>query len=252
MEIGLTPSPKEAARWFAQFPPPAFSRIFSPPGSGLPWNDRRFVDLPTGTLPWVSYKDPVSVDELRDYIGSLRSSYPEGQLRITHYHEPAPMSVNDRVLWRTRWDGLLSAASCWPDIEPVQIHSGYAMRWRQDTSWRDWIIPGVSMAFDIYPPEYGDRYEPPESSLAILHQAAILAGGVRWGCAEWGAHLIGAHRQHDRADYLIESARYLRECGASFMGLWCGREIRDGRKYDYRPTDAEFMMAFSQVIGGTY
>ena len=252
MEIGLTPKPEEARDWFAKFPPPAFTRIFSPRGSGLPWNDHRFVNLPPGTLPWISYKDPVSVPELTDYFGALVNSYPGRTLRVTHYHEPAPMSIDDRVRWRTRWDGLLTAASCWSAIEPVQIHSGYAMRWRQDTEWRDWIIPGVTVAFDIYPPEYGDRYEPPESIFAILQQAASRAGGVRWGCAEWGAHLIGAHRQHDRAAYLIDSARYLRMCGASFMGLWCSNEIRNFKTYDYRPTDADLSMAFKQVIEGDY
>lgn len=249
-EVGLTCAPAEYARWLGDFGDlapalPRFTRVFSPPGHGLPeMTSQAIADLPRGVVPWISHKDPVHLDTVAAFWRAL-PNLPDGRLyRWTYHHEPAPAPAPDRTAYLRYWAELRQLAHDFPAVELVQIQSNYAMRWRPDTDWRDWIIPGVSIGWDCYPLA-GFRYEPPESMFGLLHYAADACVAPSWGVPELGAEPRG---DQNRALWLVDCVDYLKGAGASFVGLWAAQEVRDGKIYDYRPTDALTLGAFQELL----
>lgn len=246
LEVGLTPKPAEAPHWFAKMLPavPAFCRIFSAPGHGLPaWTGNAISQLPEGCLPWISHKDPVPMETLRTYWKGMPLRSDGRRYRWTYFHETAPGSTEDRSAWRNYWLEMNDIAEDFPWIEPVQIQSNYAMRWRPDTDWADWLIAGVSLGFDCYPLQ-GYRYEPPQSMFGLLEAAAEYCGAPSWGVPELGAE---PREGQDRASWLYECEAYLAQNGASFCGLWCAQDTETG--LDYRPTDEATLAAYQEMLG---
>lgn len=242
-EVGLSPTPAEAAQWFGKVAPAVarFARIFSPPGHGLPnWTGTAISGLPTGCLPWISHKDPVPLDTVAAYWRTMAST--AGVYRWTYHHEPAPGDDEFRAAYFAYWRQLQALAIDFPGIELVQVHSNYAMRWRPDTFWRSWIVPGVTMGFDCYP-LLGHRYEPPESMFGLLRAAAAFANVTTWGVPELGADVRGTQ---DRANWISECVDYLRDAGAAFVGLWCAQDPHSG--LDYRPTDNLTLGAYQDAL----
>lgn len=238
MDIGATFTPTSYSTWFpALTARPDFTRVFFKPGDGLrPLTDPAIANLPAGCLPWISHKDPVPVATLRSYWDSLATAYPRRQLRWTFHHEAAPDT--DPHDFRSYWSDLIHAARDFPGIEPVQIQTNYAMRWRPDTNWRDWIIDGVSLGFDCYPLA-NFRYEPPESMFGLL-QAATL----EYGCPSWGVPELGAPTRpgQDRGTWLRDCVTCLQEADADFVGLW-------GAGPTYAPLDRPTLAAFNAIVG---
>lgn len=237
MDIGVTFSPKTYSGLYPLLGrAPAFARVFFEPGSGLhPFRDPAISALPPGTLPWISHKDPVPLLVLTTYWEQLCARYPGQRLRWTYYHEAAPDA--NLTTWADYWRRLLAAAVDFPNIEPVQIQTNYAMRWRTDTDWREWIIPGVNLGFDCYPlANY--RYEPPESMFGVL-----LAAAAEYNIRAWGVPELGAGRRpgQDRGAWLEECVAYLGERGASFVGLW-------GAGGMYSPDDSATLNAFRAIM----
>ncbi len=244
MDIGATFQPARYADFYPQLPtPPAFARVFSAPGRGLPNLDGAAVaELPAGTLPWISHKDPVDLDQVTAMWADLGRRYPGQRLRWTYFHEAAPLDEPARLEYLGYWARLRTAAEPFPHIEPVMIQTNYAMRWRVDTNWRDWVVPGVSLGFDCYP--LADfRYEPPESMFGLLAAAASQMRARTWGVPE-----LGADRRtgQNRARWLLDCARQLDRLGADFLGLW------GGGGGDYAPDDERTMSMFARITAGQY
>lgn len=261
MACGLSVNPAAYHKWFPAVEPglPSFARIFSPPGSGLPEiTGPAITGLPAGCLPWISHKDPVPLESVAAYWDELLDRFKPAtgrRFRWTYHHEAAPDFQVARDAYKTYWRRLLDvAANGYPWIEPVQIQSNYAMRWRSDTDWRDWLIEGVALGFDCYPPEFGTGYEPPESMFGLLIAAAGAIGAPRWYVPELGATTITradllTPAPAYRARWLTETVSYLDAQGCSGVGLWCGQpEQRNGRTYDYRPTDAATLQAYADIL----
>jgi hypothetical protein len=253
MSVGLSPNPKEYDRWFSAVSPglPAHVGAFSPPGSGLPNLNGTINWIPEGSLPWFRVKDRVPIEQLLSFFDALREKYnpPTGRLiRYTPQHEWAP--ANDRAEYLAYLTDVVTVARTCPWMDIVQVQSLYAMRWRADTTWLDWFLPGVSVGFDIYPPEFGvgGGYEPAESILGLPIAAARILGAPRWYIPELGAEIrkVGPA---GRARWLGEVISYADENDCSAVQLWCGRpEERGGRTYDYRPIDDETLQLYRDAL----
>ena len=242
MDIGATFAPAKYGTFFPRLPmPPAFCRVFSKPGSGLPNLDGPAVaELPAGTVPWISHKDPVKLDDVTAMWAELARRYPGRLLRWTYHHEAAPMDEPDRLAYLAYWAALRAMAAKHPHIQPVMIQTNYAMRWRTDTDWRDWVVPGVALGIDCYPLT-GFRYEPPESMFGLLTIAARQFRAPAWGVPELGAEPRGGQ---NTARWLLDCTRYLDRAGADFLGLWGAG--------DYEPTEPRTLAAFGKITGHDY
>lgn len=250
MEIGLTVHPDEYNEWYQCFAGPKFARVFSPPGAGLPSlkHSKRINGLPPGCVPWISHKDRLDQERLDAYWLELAAKYPGQEIRWTYHHEPAPDLEKDIAGYSVYWSALWEASKDHPQIRPVQIQSNYALRFaRRGLSWRDWIMPGIPVAFDCYPPNIGDRYEPPESMFGLLRAAADLYG-VQWGVAELGADRRVHIDDLSRSAWFYDCEDYLRSAGANFLGLWASKENRDGRFIDYRPIEPDVFRTFGVLL----
>lgn len=251
ISVGLSPQPKEYTRWFNAITPghAAFCRVFAPPGTGLPNLTGQAISyLPEGTFPWISHKDRVPIASLVAYWNDLRDLYKPitgRPINWTPQHERAP--APDRAEYLAYLRDVADAATDCPWIRVVQIQSNYAMRWRADTDWREWLTPGVALGFDCYPTDYGTGYEPPESTFGLLLAAAAEIGAPAFGVPELGAEVRKGDAQR-RASWLTECVTYLDSVEADFVGLWCSQEDRDGRHFDYRPTDAPTLTTFANLL----
>lgn len=251
ISVGLSPHPEEYTRWFNAISPghAAFARVFAKPGTGLPsLTSQKIRSLPDGTFPWISHKDRVPVADLVRYWEGLRERYQPITGRLINWtpqHEHAP--ALDRFEYLAYLRDVADAATGCPWIRVVQVQSNYAMRWRADTNWRDWLVPGVALGFDCYPPDFGSGYEPPESMFGLLMRAADEIGAPAFGVPELGADVRNGDAQR-RASWLLDCVTLLDQVGASFVGLWCSQEDRDGRHFDYRPTDAPTLEAFADLL----
>ena len=233
MDIGFTPDPHTARGQFADLLPaaPAFTRVFAKPGAGLNFRRDVLETLPAGCLPWYSHKDPVSIADVVQFWKKIPARADGRRTRWTYFHEAAPGNDTEREEYLTYWRALDAASTLEaPHIELVQIQSNYAMRWRMDTDWQDWILPMVSIGFDCYP-LVGYRYEPPASMFGLLAYAAAAYRCPSWGVPELGAEPRGGQR---RGPWLVECHDYLKMAGASFCGIWASQQDRDGLHYDYR------------------
>lgn len=254
ISIGLNPTPTEYTRWFQAIDPghAAFTRVYSPPDHGLPSIDGYAIAyLPDGTYPAVSHKDRVPIDKIHAYWLALREKYQPPAGRPIYWipqHEHAPASDRTEYLAYLR-DVVDAARQHAPWIEVVQVQSNYAMRWRADTNWRDWLLPGVSLSFDTFPTAFGvgQPYEPVESAFGLLLAAAKEIGAPRFGAMEFGAE-VRDQNPLARANYIRNGVAYLDEIGADFVGLWCSKETRGYQHYDYRPIDAATLRAYQELL----
>lgn len=238
MDIGVTIEPAKAGRYYPNIGRPKFSRVFCKPGAKLLPIALVCGHLPTGCLPWVSHKDAVPIDDVRQYWATLAGIYPGlGPIRWTYYHEAAGQNAPNRQSYMRYWADLVSAAKDFPYVELVQIQTNYAMRWRVDTDWRDWLISGVTLGFDCYPLK-SMRYEPPETMFGLVKYAAATLGAVRWGVPELGAD---ARPGQDRSAWLSECVEYLGAVGADFVGLW-------GAGAAYEPSDPATLATFRKLV----
>lgn len=239
MDIGVTFQPAAYERYEQLGAVPAFCRVFAKPGSGLPdLAGRAVAGLPTGCLPWISHKDTVELSRVSAMWAELAVRYPGQRLRWTYYHESAPMDDTARMHWRAYTLALADLAGR-PEnrhIEIVQIQTNYAMRWRPDTDWSDWILPGITLGFDCYPLD-GYRYESPVSMFALAQHAAASFGIRSWGVPELGADI---RTGQSRARWLRQCVAHLRRVRADFVGLW-------GAGDRYEPTDEPTMNAFKRI-----
>lgn len=238
MDVGCTFAP-DRYRYFARVNPPAFSRVFFRPGAGLrPLTDPAIAGLPATTVPWISHKDPVPIDQVVAYWAALGPGlYPGKRLRWTYYHEAAGAGAPNANDFLSYWRNLQAAAEDFPLLQLVQIQSNYAMRWRVDTEWDRWLIHGVALGFDCYPMARL-RYEPPESMFGLLQHAAQVCGDVQFGAPELGADPRPGQL---RGEWLSECVEYLGGVGASFVGLW-------GSGAAYAPGDVETLNAFRRIL----
>lgn len=244
--VGLSPNPSTYTEWFGKMAPavPQFARVFAPPGHGLPvWTGAAISSLPHGCLPWVSHKDPVPIDVVTAYWAAMPgASDGTTKYRWTYHHEAAPADDDFRKAYFGYWRDLQAAAVNFPGIELVQIQSNYAMRWRTDTDWRAWIVPGVSVGFDCYP-LMGFRYEPPESMFGLLQYAAAIAEAPSWGVPELGADV---RTGQNRGRWLQDCVDYVQGHGGAYVGLWCTQDPNSG--LDYRPTDAPTLAVYRELL----
>lgn len=239
MDIGVTLSPADYGTYAHLNTPPAFARVFSPPGAGLPrLQGHAIAQLPAGTVPWISHKDQVPVADLVTCWAALGEAYPGKVIPWTYHHEAAPLDEAGRLDYLTYWEELLHATLDYPHIEGVQIQTNYAMRWRPDTDWRKWIIAGVSLGFDCYPLQHY-RYEPPESMFGVLLEARLEFGVPAWGVPELGAD---AREGQDRGAWLKECVTYLDTVDCHYVGLW-------GAGTTYAPHDQDLLDAFNTMVG---
>lgn len=252
MVVGLNVAPEAYGEWFPKLPTPAFSRVFSPPGSGLPDpRGTKIAKLPAGTIPHASHKDAVAMKTVDAYW----SAWPAGRkLWWTYRHEAEPDVDNAAYLryWtelRRLRDGHPRAA----DITLVNIHTLYASRWKATVDWRAWMLPDVAdvEGWDCYPPTNFKTYEPPESMLGLPIQAAAEFG-TRWSLPELGT----TRRAFDstgqaRADWFTLALRLADAAGCEAVGLWCSKETVDGKLLDFRPTDPVTFTAW-RVAMATY
>lgn len=256
MSLGLTPKPEEYNDVFSVIAPsvPAWCNVFSPPGSGLPkFTSKAIADLPPGTLPWIHHKDKIPLASMIAYAHDLQERYkvPTGRkIRWTFSHEKAPAPKSEREQYFKDWEDVVRVGEECPWIEPVQIQTDYAMRRRRDTRARDWIIPGVSLAFNCYVSRFGkgSPYECPESTFALLIALAREFGVPAFGVSEFGADTVDG-TPAERALALMDGVSYLDRQGASFVGLWASHEVRGGITYDYRPNDEPTRLAFRTIFG---
>ncbi len=253
--IGMSPKPEEYGLFSTIAPAvPAFARVFSPPGKGLPKLDSAAVrNLPAGTLPWLSWKDSVPTAQIAALLDEIRDQYnpPTGRrIRVTVKHERAPGSKADRDEYFRDWETLVDVAQGRPWIEPVQIQTNYAMRFRRDTKARDWIIPGVSLGFDVYAARFGKDapYEPVESTFGLLVELATEFGCPSFGCPELSADAVNGTPE-EQAEWLREAVAYLIRKRAAFIGLWASHERRGDVYYDYRPNTPQMIAAYRSIFG---
>lgn len=246
MVVGLSPHPSDYHRYFNAVEPgkPAFCRVFSPPDHGLPsWSGHRVRSLLTrGIPPWISHKDPVPMRELAEYWLRMGKSPTPNPVRYrwTYHHEAAPLPYIERIEYLKYWSDLCRLAADFPWIEPVQIQSNYALRWRVDVDWRDWIIERVPFGMDCYPARVHTGYEPPESMFALAQVAAAEFGCPSWGVAELGAW-VGEKGPVGRARWLTHCADTLAGYGAAWLGLWCTGE-------EFEPTDPPTLAAYHSIL----
>lgn len=238
VDIGCTLEPKRYGRYWPNLGTPQFARVFAPPGAGLPsLGGPAVAGLPLGCPPWISHKDAVPLDQVATWWRVLINRYPNRPLRWTYYHEAAGDGAPNRADYIAYWRDLVDAADSYPQIQLVQIQTNYAMRWRTDTDWRQWLLSGVALGFDCYPLSHF-RYEPPESMFGLLSDAADDLGGVPWGVPELGADIRPGQ---DRLAWLAECVDYLHERGASFVGLWAAGS-------PYEPSDPATLAGYSKLV----
>jgi hypothetical protein len=92
MHVGVNVKPGQYETWYPKFTtPPAETRVFFPPGSGLyQLGAKTISSLPAGCHPWISHKDPVPVADIGAYWTKLIDKVqpaPGRVLKWTYCHE---------------------------------------------------------------------------------------------------------------------------------------------------------------------
>lgn len=171
-------------------------------------------------------------DALLEYFRSAPRDFP---IFWSYYHEPEP-AIDDGLFtadeYRDAWKHLanLVAQLCRNDLYPTLILTGWTADERSERNWRDYY-PGDDyisvLAWDPYnsATEVPSSYAPPAEIFAPVIRISEEAQKP-WGIAETGSALVPGDNGAGRAEWLHDSAAYLKSAGASFVIYF--QSTRDG------------------------
>lgn len=237
LRIGFHPTPDEYQTWLPKLPTPWFSRVFYPPGKGLPaWGGRAITGLPAATIRHVSFKDRIAPAAIAAFLSSIPGSVPA--VWLTWNHEGDINWADDIAGYTNYWKLLRAAVDAHPNrpkITLINVHTQYASRYkRQAMDWRAFMLPDVADvdSWDCYRPASPDVYEAPETLLGLA-LAAKQEFGVRLHITEYGTHPAtwdtdGAAQ----AQWYRESCEVMSAAGVEAAGFWCNVH----GNFEYRPT----------------
>lgn len=250
LRVGYHPTPTEYKTWFAKLPPPWFTRVFYPPGKGLPvWGGTAITTLAgMGTIPHVSFKDRVAPTVLTAFLSSIPASVPT--VWLTWNHEGDIDWANNIDGYTSYWKLLRQTVDEHParsKVTLVNVHTQYASRYkRQAMDWRAFMLPDCADvdSWDCYRPASPDVYEAPETLLGLA-QAAQREFGVRLHITEYGTHPTSWDTDGTaQATWYRESLTLMADIGIEAVGLWCNV---DGA-YEYRPTKPKVLDQWKTLI----
>jgi hypothetical protein len=236
LRIGFHPTPAEYKLWLPKLPTPWFTRVFIPPGKGLPaWGSTAVTGLPAATIRHISFKDRVPPAAVAKFLDSI----PDGvQVWLTWCHEGDADWAGDPAGYTAYWRLLRAVVDAHPKrpkLTLINVHTQYASRYkRQAFDWRQFMLPDVADvdAWDCYRPATPDVYEAPETLLGLA-LAAKAEFGTRTHITEYGTHPTSWDTDGTaQATWYRESCAVLAAAGVEAVGFWCNV---DG-KFDYRPT----------------
>lgn len=250
LRIGFHPTPAEYTTWLAKLPTPWFTRVFFPPGKGLPkWLASSAVTgLPAGTIRHISFKDRVAPATITAFLDSIPATVPE--VWLTWDHEGDIDWAGDVAGYTNYWKLLHAAVDAHParpKVTLINVHTQYASRYkRQSMDWRRFMLPDVADvdSWDCYRPESPDVYEDPATLLG-LPLAAQREFGVRTHVTEYGTHPTSWDTDGTaQATWYRESCEVMSAAGVEAVGLWCNI---DGKK-EYRPTKKAVLEAWKSLM----
>jgi hypothetical protein len=236
LRVGLHPTPAEYGTWLPRLPTPWFTRVFNPPGKGLPpWGGKAVMDLPEQTIRHVSFKDRVPPAGIRAFLDSIPVSVPA--VWLTWFHEGDIDWAHDVAGYTNYWRMLRAACDDHPNrpkVTLVNVHTQYASRLKRSAfNWRAFMLPDVADVdgWDCYRPQTPDVYEAPEALLG-LPLTARREFSVRVHITEFGTHPASWDTDGAaQAQWYRESLAVMAAAGVEAVGLWCNI---DG-KLEYRP-----------------
>lgn len=237
LRIGLHPTPDEYKVWLPKLPTPWFTRVFYPPGNGLPaWGGAAVTGLPAATIRHISFKDRVAPAIVGLFLDSIPADVPH--VWLTWHHEGDINWAADVAGYANYWKVLRQTVDGHPNrpkVTLINVHTQYASRYkRQAMDWRQFMLPDYADvdAWDCYRPATPDVYEAPEALLGLA-LAAKQEFGVRIHITEYGTHPTSWDKYGEaQATWYRESCQVMAAAGIEAVGLWCNA---DG-KFEYRPT----------------
>lgn len=249
LRIGYHPNPAEYDTWYGRLPRPYFSRVFYPPGKGLPaWGGNAITGMPDGTIRHVSFKDRVPPLALTSFFDSIPDDVE--QVWVTWHHEGDINWAGDIDGYTNYWKMLRQVADGHPNrprIVLVNVHTQYASRYkRQAMDWRRFMLPDYADvdSWDCYRPATPDVYEAPETLLGLA-TAAQREFRVRIHITEYGTHPTSWDTDGTaQALWYRESVKVMADAGVEAVGFWCNV---DG-VYEYRPTKPKVLAEWRSLI----
>jgi hypothetical protein len=250
LRLGYHPAVPEYTTWFAKLPRPWFTRVFNPPGAGLPaWGGTALTTLAgMGTIAHVSFKDRVAPSVITAFLSSVPATVP--QVWLTWNHEGDIDWAGDVAGYTNYWKLLRKTADAHParpKVTLVNVHTQYASRLKRQTmDWRRFVLPGCADvdSWDCYRPDGADVYEAPETLLGLA-MAARQQFGVRLHITEYGTHPASWDTDGSaQAAWYQESCTAMAAAGVEAAGFWCNA---DGA-YEYRPTKPKVLDTWKTLI----
>lgn len=243
LRIGYHPTPAEYPKWFAALPKPWFTRVFNPPGKGLPpWKAQ---PLPPGTIPHVSWKDRVPASTIRAFCDSVQRP-----TWLTWFHEGDIDWADDVDGYINYWKLVRSVVDAHPArmmLTLVNVHTQYASNYKRAAfDWRRFVLPDVADVdgWDCYRPAAPDVYSAPEALLGIP-LAAQREFGVRVHITEYGTHPAAGDTDGARqAEWYRTSCQIMASAGIEAVGFWCNA---DGQ-LEYRPTKPAVLAEWKSLL----
>jgi hypothetical protein len=237
LRIGFHPTPAEYGTWLPKLPTPWFTRVFNPPGKGLPaWGGTAVTGLPAGTIRHISFKDRVSPAAITEFLDSIPASVPA--VWLTWHHEGDIDWASDVAGYTNYWKllrAVVDGHQAGPKVTLVNVHTQYASRYkRQAMDWRQFMLPDVADvdSWDCYRPVSPNVYEAPETLLGLA-LAARQEFGVRLHITEYGTHPTSWDSDGTgQATWYRESCEVMAAASVEAVGFWCNA---DG-PLEYRPT----------------
>jgi hypothetical protein len=248
LRIGFHPTPKDYGIWLPKLPTPWFTRVFYPPGKGLPpWAGTAITGLPALTIRHVSFKDQVPAAAITAFLDSI----PKGQpVWLTWFHEGDIDWASNPGGYAAYWKTLrqvTDAHPARPQVTLVNVHTQYASRLkRQAFNWRQFVLPQYADvdAWDCYRPATPDVYEDPATTIG-LPLAARTEFGTRLHITEFGTHPTSWDTDGTaQAQWYTEACGLMAAAGVEAVGFWCNI---DGT-LDYRPNKPKVLTAWQALI----
>jgi hypothetical protein len=249
LRVGLHPTPKEYGVWLPRLPTPWFTRVFYPPGKGLPpWSGHAVMDLPSTTIRHISFKDRVPPARIVAFLDSIPEDVAEAWL--TFFHEGDIDWANDVAGYTNYWKLVRKVCDDHPNrpkVTLVNVHTQYASRYKRAAfDWRAFMLPGVADVdgWDCYRPQTPDVYEAPEALLGLPLTAA-REYGQRVHITEFGTHPTSWDTDGSaQAQWYRESLAVMAAAGVEAVGLWCNV---DGN-LEYRPTKPKVLEEWRRLM----
>lgn len=171
--------------------------------------------------------------------------------RWVYWHEPEDdieAGSLDAGQYRAAWqhlDALADQANN-PRLRATLVLMCWTMEKNSHRNWRDYY-PGDSvidvLGFDCYNAGYrSGRYRAPSELFGPARQAATEAG-KRWGVAEMGSVVVSGDNGTGRANWLQDSASWLRANGARFASYF-----DSDVGVDYRLLDDASRNSWRQIV----